>query len=52
MRVDAGHPENSFLLVKLEGPPLGQGSLMPLGKPMLTPDQIDLVRAWIEQGAQ
>jgi hypothetical protein len=51
LRVAAGDPSRSFLLVKLEGPPLDQGSRMPLGLPMLTPDQIDMVRQWIEQGA-
>jgi hypothetical protein len=51
LRVTAGDPSRSFLLVKLEGPPPDQGSRMPLSLPQLTPDQIDLVRHWIEQGA-
>jgi hypothetical protein len=51
LRVAAGDPGKSFLLVKLEGPPPDQGSRMPLGLPPLSPEQIDLVRAWIEQGA-
>jgi hypothetical protein len=52
LRVDPGHPENSFLLVKLEGPPLGEGGRMPLnGPPFLTSGEVDLVRTWIENGA-
>jgi len=47
LRVDAGRPENSFLLVKLLGPPLGQGSRMPLIGPPLTDEEVALVRAWI-----
>jgi hypothetical protein len=51
LRVAAGDPSRSFLLVKIEGPPPDQGSRMPLGLPALTADQIDLIRLWIEQGA-
>jgi hypothetical protein len=52
LRVDPGNPENSFLLVKLEGPPLEQGGRMPLTGAFLTPDQVQLIRDWIAQGAQ
>jgi hypothetical protein len=51
-RVDAGHPENSFLLVKLQGPPPDQGSRMPLGGPYLSDAEVQLIRNWIAQGAQ
>lgn len=51
LRVAAGDPAKSFLLVKLEGPPPDQGSRMPLTGSPLSPDQIDLIRQWIEQGA-
>ncbi|MEO8602790.1 MAG: hypothetical protein ABI629_09455, partial [bacterium] len=51
LRVDAGHPENSFLLSKLQGPPLGQGSRMPLTGDPLTADEIQLIREWIAAGA-
>jgi hypothetical protein len=52
-RVDPGHPENSFLLVKVQGkPPTGQGEQMPLTGGPLTADQIELVRNWILQGAK
>jgi hypothetical protein len=50
-RVDAGNPENSFLLVKLEGPPPGEGGRMPLEGALLTPAEIDVIRVWIEDGA-
>lgn len=52
LRVDPGVPDNSFLLVKLVGPTAAEGLRMPSGKPPLPPDQIELVRQWIEQGAE
>jgi hypothetical protein len=53
LRVDPGHPENSFLLVKLSGQlPFGEGSPMPLTGAALTVDQIDMIRNWILEGAQ
>jgi len=52
LRVDPGHPENSFLLTKLTGPPPGEGSQMPLSGGPLTNQQIELIRNWILQGAQ
>lgn len=51
LRVAAGDPAKSFLLIKLEGPSPDQGSRMPLNAPELSPDQIDLIRRWIEEGA-
>lgn len=51
LRVRAGEPETSFLLIKLIGPPPAQGSRMPLLGRFLTPEEIDLVRNWILQGA-
>jgi len=51
LRVDPGHPENSFLLTKLLGPPPGQGSRMPLVGDPLAANQIDLIRSWIVAGA-
>jgi hypothetical protein len=50
-RVDPGHPDNSFLLSKLAGPPLGQGSRMPLTGEPLTDTEMALIRAWITAGA-
>jgi hypothetical protein len=52
LRVDPGHPENSFLLVKLAGPGSGEGAQMPLGGPPLAPAELGLVRSWIENGAK
>ncbi len=48
LRVDAGDPDNSFLIVKVEGPDrLELGSRMPLAFDPLTQEQIDLLRAWV-----
>ena len=53
LRVDAGRPENSFLLTKLLLTTFHPqfGSPMPLGKPHLSAAQIEQVRAWIQRGA-
>ena len=51
LRVNPGNPDTSFLLIKLTGPTLEQGSQMPMGKPPLSADLIALVRTWIAQGA-
>jgi hypothetical protein len=51
LRVDPGHPENSFLLVKLQGPPLGQGGRMPLSGARLNAAEIQLIGDWIAAGA-
>ncbi len=51
LRVDPEDPENSFLLIKLEGPPPSQGSRMPQIGPPLEDAEIDLIRAWIVSGA-
>ena len=53
LRVDAGNPANSFLITKLTLPEfdLQLGSPMPSGKPMLSSQQIDDIRAWILRGA-
>ena len=51
LRVTPGDPAGSFLVIKLEGPPLIQGGRMPFLLPPLPPAQIELVRQWIEQGA-
>ncbi|MGH7787952.1 MAG: hypothetical protein ACRERC_13860 [Candidatus Binatia bacterium] len=51
LRVDPGDPDNSFLLVKLLGPPLGQGGRMPLTGPALSAAEIQLITDWIAQGA-
>lgn len=51
LRVDPGRPDNSFLLSKLAGPPLGQGSRMPLTGALLDDAEMALIRAWILAGA-
>lgn len=51
LRVDPGRPENSFIVVKLEGPSRSMGSRMPLGMPPLSEADIRLVRDWILGGA-
>ena len=51
LRVDAGHPDNSFLLTKLTGPPAGQGGRMPLTGDPLSDADVALIRAWITTGA-
>jgi len=50
-RVDPGHPESSFLLTKVSGPPPGEGGLMPLTGTPLDSAQIQLIHDWILQGA-
>ena len=54
LRLDPGNPANSFLITKLTLAKvfdLQFGSRMPSGKPMLSADQIDSIRAWILRGA-
>ncbi len=51
LRVDPGKPDNSFILIKLQGPGQGEGSRMPLGQPPLSQADIDEIRAWIQDGA-
>ncbi len=46
-RVDPGNPDDSYLVMKLEGDSRIVGQRMPLGAPSLSGEQIDLVREWI-----
>ena len=48
LRVAAGDPDNSYLVMKLEG---NAGSLMPFGGPALDPSVIAEIRQWITDGA-
>jgi mono/diheme cytochrome c family protein len=51
-RVDAGNPDGSCLVVKIEGAVDASGTAMPPPPaPPLSQEQIDAIRAWIEQGA-
>lgn len=55
MRVVAGDPDASYLVMKLEGTHLahgGSGAQMPFGAPPLPPEQIAKVRQWIAGGAK
>ncbi|MFN4136780.1 MAG: hypothetical protein ACK4G2_14095 [Novosphingobium sp.] len=55
MRVMAGDPDRSYLVMKLEGTHIangGAGAQMPFGAPPLTAAEIATVRAWIAQGAR
>ncbi|MBI4585669.1 MAG: hypothetical protein HY717_16785 [Planctomycetes bacterium] len=51
LRVDAGRPENSFLLKKLVQPGPGEGNRMPLSLRALSEDRIQAIREWILAGA-
>ncbi len=54
-RVTPGQPDNSYLVHKVQGTHLdvgGSGFQMPKGRSPLTQMEIDLIRAWIEAGAQ
>ena len=49
--VEPGDPDNSYLYHKLLADADIDGSRMPPGGPYLTPDALETVRAWIENGA-
>jgi hypothetical protein len=50
VRVAAGHPQDSYLVMKVEGAPGIGGVRMPFGGALL-PAEIDRIRTWITQGA-
>ncbi len=53
--VDPGSPHSSYLYIKLIGMGEsvgGSGLPMPFQQPPLDPDQIEIIRLWIEQGAK
>ncbi|MBA3736277.1 MAG: carboxypeptidase regulatory-like domain-containing protein [Actinobacteria bacterium] len=57
VRVIAGDPERSFLYQKIAGDPQlhnipAIGARMPQGAPRMAQADIDLINAWIKQGAQ
>jgi hypothetical protein len=53
LRVDPENPDNSFLLIKVEGPDsTALGSRMPILPPNLSAAQIRLIRDWIAAGAE
>lgn len=52
LRVDPLDPDNSYLVIKLQGPNVAElGARMPLIGTPLSAAQIELVRQWIEEGA-
>lgn len=52
LRVAPFAPDSSFLVDKLENPSPAYGARMPLMGGLLNQEQLDLIRAWIDQGAQ
>ena len=51
-RVSPGHASDSYVVMKLEGSSTIVGERMPFGGPYLSPEEIALVRSWIDAGAQ
>jgi CHRD domain-containing protein/Big-like domain-containing protein len=51
LRVKPGDPDNSYVVLKLEGAAGISGARMPFGGPYLDQATIDQVRAWISAGA-
>jgi len=51
LRVKPGSPDNSYLVLKLQGSPGIVGAQMPFGGPPLPQSTIDVVRQWISDGA-
>ena len=49
--IEAGHPERSYVLRKLQGQNLCAGSQMPLAQPAFSSDDLQTVADWICQGA-
>lgn len=54
-RVVPGDPDNSYLVMKLEGTHIengGSGTTMPFAAPPLSPQEIADIRQWIKEGAK
>ena len=54
-RVIPGDPDNSYLVMKLEGTHIargGAGAQMPFGAPPIASGEIAMIRRWIAEGAQ
>ncbi|HEY6482151.1 MAG TPA: Ig-like domain-containing protein [Steroidobacteraceae bacterium] len=52
LRVDPGHPDSSYLVLKLQGSAGISGVRMPFGGPYLPQSTIDVIRQWVGDGAQ
>jgi hypothetical protein len=50
-RIEPDEPSESYLYLKVTGDSSISGSRMPLGRPALSGELIDLLRDWIEDGA-
>jgi hypothetical protein len=51
LRVEAGDPDSSYIVRKLQGSSGISGERMPLGGPYLDQSTIDVIRQWITNGA-
>lgn len=51
-RVDPGNPDDSYLVMKIEGDARIVGVRMPLGRTPLSGEQIAVIREWILNGAE
>jgi hypothetical protein len=51
LRVEAGDPDSSYVIRKLQGSPGISGQQMPFGGPYLPQSTIDVIRQWITNGA-
>lgn len=49
--VEPGDPENSYLIIKMVGGARMSGRIMPRGRPARPESEIDIIRAWIADGA-
>lgn len=49
--VSPGSPDDSYLIIKLEGTSAMVGRQMPRGRAARPQDEIDVIRTWIEAGA-
>lgn len=55
IRVVPGKPDESYIIMKLEGTHIengGAGAQMPFGAPPLSPEKIAKLRKWISEGAK
>ena len=51
LRVQAGNPDQSYMVLKIQGSPGIAGVRMPFGGPYLPQSTIDVIRQWITDGA-
>ena len=55
MRIRPSKPDSSYLVHKIQGTHTtvgGTGQRMPLGQPVLSQAQIDMIRTWVTEGAK